>query len=83
MNTDVHCDIKQHKTQTVMANTHNNTIVFDADGRKMTQTAMLVECIELCVQNGYDITPFVGLTKRSINFEFVAEMIHELRETED
>lgn len=57
--------------------------ILDAAGRKMNKRAMLVECIELMVFHGYDIRELVGVSLRSINFEWVAKTILELRNVED
>ena len=48
----------------------------------MDKKAMLVECIELAVRWGYDIAPLVGTSIRSIDWDYVADLLAELREME-
>lgn len=46
----------------------------------MTKKQLLVECIELAVRHGYHIGDVVGVSIRSLNFEWIAEFTAELRE---
>lgn len=50
------------------------------NSRNMTKKQLLVECIELAVRHGYHIGDVVGVSIRSLNFEWIAEFTAELRE---
>ena len=48
----------------------------------MDKKTMLIQCVELAVRHGYDIAPLVGTSIRSLDWDYVAYFLADLREME-